>query len=121
MQTEAANTASVHLTEITMQPSSFNAAGVIGNLAALFVVVIVGAVALDYLAGLIGMRSALTCAVLKPAGVLAQMVAVALATVGVIVFVLSGFNRIELLLGGLVIGILPSVLLHYLGNPGCAL
>jgi uncharacterized membrane protein len=104
-----------------MQPSSFNAASLIGNLAAFFVVVIAGAVAFDYVAGLIGMRSGLACKVLQPANVLAHMVAVALATVGVIVFVISNFTKPELLIGALIFGIMPSLLMHYLNVPGCGL
>jgi hypothetical protein len=104
-----------------MQPSSFNAASLFGNLAALLVIVIAGTVALDYLAGLIGMRPGLVCVVLQPTTILAHTVAVALGTIGVIVFVISGLNRSELMIGALIIGILPGILLHYLGGSGCGL
>jgi hypothetical protein len=105
-----------------MQPSSsFNVTNLIGNLAALFVIVIAGAATLDYLTSLLGMRPGLTCAVLQPTTILAHTVAVGLGTIGVIVFVISNFSRPELMIGALIIGILPGVLLHYLGGPGCGL
>jgi hypothetical protein len=97
----------------------FNVTNLIGNLAALAVVVIAGAFAIDYVASLAGWRPGLTCAVLTPVSLLASTAAVALGTVGVVIFVLSGFKRPELMLGALILGVLPGVLLHYLGGTGC--
>jgi len=101
-----------------MSASPSNAPSLISNLAALVVIVLAGAFAIDYLAGLFGVRLGFVCAVFQPVVILAQTAGMALGTVGAIVFVLSGFSRFEWLLGALILGVLPGVFLHYLGA-GC--
>jgi hypothetical protein len=102
-------------------PQNFDVAKTIGNLTALVVVVLAGTVTWDYLASLAGWDTQLTCTVLTPVGTLATTAAIALGTVGAVIFLLSGFQRPELLVGAIILGVLPGVLLHYLGGPICEL
>lgn len=99
--------------------SGFNVTNLIGNLAALAAVILGMAVATDYVAHLIGWETCIAATLLTPVSTLTVTAGVTLGTVGAVIFLLSGFQRPELLVGAIILGVLPGMLLHYLGGPVC--
>lgn len=103
--------------------SSLSPTRLIGNLAALAMVPIVGSVAIDYVGGLLGYRPATLCVILPPIVQLAGMAATLLISLGVIIYAVSRFRSeggLALIIGGFLLFVAPMVLPHYL-NATCVL
>lgn len=98
-------------------------ARLISNIVALVVVLLVGAVVLDNVAGWFGVAPFAFCAVFYPVYFgIGLNVAVGLGTVGFFIWVLQGFKGgagATLFFGSLLVGVLPMVLPHYLGAGAC--
>jgi hypothetical protein len=95
----------------------------LGNLAALAILPIGGAVIVDYVGGLAGYHPGALCLVAQPVVNLAGMVATILISLGVVIYAISRFRSeaaMALMIGGVLIFVAPMVLPHYL-DASCVL
>lgn len=95
----------------------------LGNLAALAILPVGGAVIVDYLGGLMGFHPGALCAVVQPVVNLAGMVATILISLGIVIYAISGFRSeaaMSMMVGGLLIFVAPMVLPFYL-DASCVL
>lgn len=98
-------------------------ARLIGNLVALVVIILGGAVIVDFVASWFGAPPFAFCAVYLSVFLgIGSTVAVGLGTVGFVVWTLQGFrggNGAGLFFGALMVGIIPMLLPHYFGAAIC--
>lgn len=102
--------------------SSLSPARLIGNLAALAMLPVVGSVAVDYIGGLLGYKPETLCSVLPPIVQLAGMVATLIVSLGAIIYIVSRFRSdggVALMIGGVLLFVAPMLLPHYL-NANCS-
>jgi len=98
--------------------SSTSALFIIGNLAAIVLVIMVGCLATDTVASFLGYQLNLFCSGIGLAVALAHQIGVMLTTLGIILWALTFFRSaagLGLAFGGVILGILPQLLPHYLG------
>ncbi|TBG08421.1 hypothetical protein ELG79_36485 [Rhizobium leguminosarum] len=99
-------------------PSSSNALFIIGNLAALIAIALLGCLAADTVAALLGYHAALFCSAVGYAVAGAHNIGVVLTTLGILMWALSRFRSetgLGLAIGGVLLAVMPQVLPHYLG------
>ncbi|PDT38151.1 hypothetical protein CO671_01775 [Rhizobium sp. M10] len=93
-------------------------AHLVGNLAALSGIVLLGGLGIDHVAGWLGYRPMAFCSLLHPVIAVAYGIGVLMSSVGVIVWVVTlgrSTSGLGLALGGVLLFALPLVLPRYLG------
>jgi len=96
-----------------------SASSLIGNGAALVGLALGGAFAGDWLGRKLGYQPGLICGMQETVSVLAATGGVVIGAVGAVIWVLSGLRDaagLALLAGAVLLGVLPGVLLQYLGR-----
>ncbi len=96
---------------------------IIGNLAAIVLVLMVGCLATDTVAGFLGFRLNLFCSGIGLAISIVNQIGVMLTTLGIVMWAMTTFRSatgLGLAFGGMLLGVLPMTLPHYFGV-SCAL
>lgn len=99
--------------------NQLSASSLIGNGAALVGLALGGAFAVDWLGRKLGYQPGLVCGMEETVSLLAATGGMVLGTVGAVIWLLSGLRDaagLALLAGAILLGVLPGVLLQYLGR-----
>lgn len=96
-----------------------SAGGLVGNGTALIGIALGSAFAIDWMGQKLGYQPGLVCGSLETVSLLAATAGMIMGTVGAVMWLLSGLKDaagLALLAGGILLGVLPGVLVQYLGR-----
>lgn len=99
--------------------NNLSAGALVGNGTALIGVVLGGAFAIDWVGRKLGYQPGLVCGSLETVSLLAGTAGMVIGTIGAVIWLLSGLkdaSGLALLAGGILLGVLPGVLVQYLGR-----
>lgn len=102
--------------------SDVDASKIIANVLLLIGFILGGALIIDRVSSMFGVEPFAFCATLRPIALLAHTLGTVLCCVGVLGWVVSQFqnaNLAAMALGGLIVGVIPGVMAHYLGAQSC--
>lgn len=102
--------------------SDVDASKIIANVLLLIGFVLGGALIIDRVSGMFGVEPFAFCATLNPIALLANTLGIVLCCVGLLGWVVSQFqnaNLAAMALGGLIVGVAPGVMAHYIGADSC--
>lgn len=99
--------------------NNLSAGSLVGNGTALIGIFLGGAFAIDWIGGKLGYQPGLVCGSLETVSLLAATAGMVIGVVGAVIWLLSGLKNasgLALLAGGILLGVLPGMLVQYLGR-----